>query len=138
MYRVASGEPTVDSIWLAVASYFIAELFAPFRGRIFAGKHGGGTQICPGFYQVAQDLNSILGIPAYGKVINKQQLQPSIVLRPFPVSFLVIPLAEDLQLIQQVSVINIHATVVHTPGLPAEGGHKIGFSGSGDAVDTHI
>ena len=45
---------------------------------ILGGKHGGGSQICPGFYQVVQDINSILGIPANGKVINKQQLQPSI------------------------------------------------------------
>lgn len=77
MNRVASGEPTADSVQLTVAAFLITELLAPFRGRILAGKHGGGTQICPGFYQVVQDLNSIHGIPANGKVINKQQLQPS-------------------------------------------------------------
>ena len=76
------------------------------------------------FYQMVQDLNSILGISANGKAINKQQLQSSVVLQPFPVSFQVITLAEGQKLIQQITVINIHATLVHTEGLPAEGDHK--------------
>lgn len=138
MDRVTSGESSADFVQLAVAAFLIAKLLAPFRGGILAGKHGGSAKIRPGLYQVVQDLNSILGIPANGKVINKQQLKPSIVLQPFPVSFQAVPLAEDQQLIQQIAVINIHAAVVHTAGLPAEGGHEIGFSSSGDAVDTHI
>lgn len=70
MDRVASSEPTADSIRLAIASILIAELLAPLGGRILAGKHGGGAQICPGLYQVVQDLNPVLGIPANGEVIN--------------------------------------------------------------------
>lgn len=126
------------SLQFAGATLLIAELLAPFRGRILAGKHGGGAKICPGFYQVVQNFNSIIGIPANGKVSNKQQLQPSIVFQPFPVPFQVVPLAEDQQLIQQITVINIYATVVHTASLPTEGSHEMEFSGSGDAVDTHI
>ena len=74
MDRVTSGESSADSVQLAVAAFLIAKLLAPFRGGILAGKHGGSAKIRPGLYQVVQDLNSILGIPANGKVINKLQI----------------------------------------------------------------
>ena len=115
MDRVTSGESSADSVQLAVAAFLIAKLLAPFRGGILASKHGGSAKIRPGLYQVVQDLNSILGIPANGKVINKQQLKPSMVLQPFPVSFQAVPFAEDQQLIQHGGEICIAVIHLESP-----------------------
>lgn len=74
IWSVTGGKAVSNAVQLAVAAFLIAELLAPLGGCILAGKRGGGSQICPGLYQVIQNLNPVLGIPANGEVINEQQL----------------------------------------------------------------
>ena len=62
MDGVAGRQTPPDTIQFAVAARFVAQILAPLRRRVLAGKHGRGLQIRTGFNQVVENLNPILRI----------------------------------------------------------------------------
>ena len=62
VYRVSCSQSAPNTVQLAVAARFVAQVLSPLRGSILAGKHRGGLQIRSGFNQVIQDLDTILGL----------------------------------------------------------------------------
>lgn len=78
-YGKSCSRPAPDSVKLAVAFLLITQLVPPFIWRILAGEEGGGPKVIPKFYEMVQDLDPFLRIPADGEVINEQKLDLFIV-----------------------------------------------------------
>ena len=138
MDGVAGRQTPPNSVQFAVAVLFVAQVLAPLRRRVLAGKHGRGFQICPGFNQVVENLNSILRIPADCEIVNEEDLNSGIVLQLFPVFVQIVAAAQDEQLIQQVTVVHKHAAVVAAAGFIAKCRHEVGLSGLRNTVDANV
>ena len=78
MDSIASRQTPPNTVQFAVAVLFVAQVLAPLRRRVLAGKHGRGFQIRPCFNQVVEDLNPILRIPADCEIVNEEDLNPGI------------------------------------------------------------
>lgn len=64
MDSIASRQTPPNTVQFAIAVFFVAQVLAPLRRRVLAGKHGRGFQIRSGFNQVVEDLNPIFRISA--------------------------------------------------------------------------
>ena len=52
VYRVSCSQSAPNTVQLAVAARFVAQVLSPLRGSILAGEYRGGLQIRSGFNQV--------------------------------------------------------------------------------------
>ena len=138
MNSVAGCQAPPNPIQLAVAVFLVAQVLAPFGWRILTGKHGGGFQIRPRLNQMVQDLNPILRITADSEIINEEDLDPGIVLQPFPVPVQIVTAAQDKQFVEQVTIIHEHAAIVPVTGFIAKCRQEVGFAGLCNAIDANI
>ena len=138
MNSVAGCQAPPNPIQLAVAVFFITQVLAPFGWRVLTGKHGGGFQIRPCLNQMVQDFNPILRIATDSKIVNEEDLDPGIVLQPFPVPAQIIAPAQDKQFVQKVTIIHEHTAVVPVTGLIAKRRQEVGLASLRNAVDANI
>jgi len=138
MDSIAGRQTPPDSVQFAVAVFFVAQVLAPLRRRVLAGKHGRGFQIRPGFDQVVEDLDPVLRIPADCEIVNEEDLNPGIVFQLLPVLVQIVAAAQDEQFIQQVTVIHKHTAVVAVAGFVAKRRHEVGLACFGNAIDANI
>ena len=79
MDGVAGRQTPPDTVQFTVAVLFIAQILAPLRRSVLTGEHGRGSQIRPGFNQMVEDFDPILGIPADCEIVNEEDLNSGIV-----------------------------------------------------------
>ena len=90
------------------------------------------------FYEMVQDLNAFFRIPAYGEVINEQQLDPCIVPDSLAVLAQISLAIEDDQLIQQIAIVYKLTAVIVPACFYTTSRQKVGLANTGDSIDPHI
>lgn len=85
-----------------------------------------------------QDFDPFFGIPAYGKIINEQQLDPCTVPDPLTVLVQVFLAVEDEQFVQQVTIVYELTTVITSVCFHTTGRQKIRLAGTGDSIDPDV
>ena len=73
---------------------------------------------------MVQDLYPILRISANGKIVNEEDLDPGIILQPFPVFVQIVTSTQNKQLVEQVTIVHEHAAVVPVTGFIAKADRK--------------
>ena len=137
-YGKARGQSASDPVELAIALLLITQLVAPFIWRILTAEEGGGPQVITELYEMVQDPDPFLRIPADGEIIYEQDLDPCIVPDPLPVPVKIFLAAENDQFVQQIAVIHKFTAVITSACFYAAGGQEIGLAGTGNPIEPDI
>lgn len=137
-YSKTCGQSASDPVELAIALLLLAQLVPPFIRGILTVEEGGCPQTITELYEMAQDPDSFLRIPADGEIICERELDPCIVADPLPIPVQIFLAAENDPLVQQIAVVHRFTAVITPACFYAAGRQKTGPAGTGNPIDPRI